>query len=150
MGYYMAINRRTMRATPQEVWDVLSDGWLYPLWVVGASRMREVDPEWPDVGARLHHSVGTWPLLIDDTTEVMEVEPQHRLRLHARAWPSGTAGVTLRLEPTGLHTQVTLEEDPVGGPATLVPRLVRTPALAWRNVESLRRLAFVVERRPRT
>ena len=52
---------------------MLSDGWLYALWVVGAARMRDVDEGWPAVGTRLHHSVGTWPLLIDDTTEVLEV-----------------------------------------------------------------------------
>jgi hypothetical protein len=26
---------------------VLHDGWTYPVWVVGASRMRGVDPGWP-------------------------------------------------------------------------------------------------------
>ena len=55
----MSSNRRVLAATPDQVWEILSDGWLYPLWVVGASRMREVDDHWPDVGARLHHSVGT-------------------------------------------------------------------------------------------
>ena len=28
---------------PSAVWAVLADGWLYPVWVVGAARMREVD-----------------------------------------------------------------------------------------------------------
>src|ERR1043165_7866722 len=64
---HMSTNKRLVDATPDQVWSVLADGWLYPLWVVGASRMREVDDEWPEPGARLHHSVGTWPLLIDDT-----------------------------------------------------------------------------------
>ena len=71
----MATNTRTIHATPEAVWDVLADGWLYPLWVVGASRMREVDDHWPAVGARLHHSVGSWPLLLDDETEVVAVVP---------------------------------------------------------------------------
>ena len=64
---------RTVLAVPDQVWGVLADGWLYPLWVVGASRMREVDDHWPAVGARLHHSVGAWPALIDDTTSVLEM-----------------------------------------------------------------------------
>ncbi len=59
---------RILQTTPQRVWDVFSDGWLYPLWVVGASRMREVDPGWPAVGAKIHHSVGLWPALLDDAT----------------------------------------------------------------------------------
>jgi len=32
----MATNTRRIKATPEQVWDVLADGWLYPLWVVGA------------------------------------------------------------------------------------------------------------------
>ena len=105
-----------MNATPDQVWEVLADGWLYPLWVVGASRMREVDDGWPAVGARLHHSVGTWPLLIDDETESVECEPGVRLVLHAHAWPAGRATVTLRLSPVGADTEVSIEEQATEGP----------------------------------
>jgi uncharacterized protein YndB with AHSA1/START domain len=143
----MATNTRRVRATPEQVWDVLADGWLYPLWVVGASRMREVDDSWPAVGAKLYHSVGSWPLLIDDTTEVVHVVPGSLLRLHARARPTGTAEVTLRLEAVGAETDVVIEEDAISGPGRLVPKVLRTPPLTWRNVEALRRLAYVVERR---
>ena len=75
---------RIVKTTPQRVWDVLSDGWLYPLWVVGASRMREVDDSWPAVGSKLHHSVGVWPALLDDNTEVT------RLRAAPDARPART------------------------------------------------------------
>ncbi len=143
----MAINEQVMNATPQDVWDVLSDGWLYPLWVVGASRMREVDEHWPEPGSRLHHSVGSWPLLVDDNTEVIAMSPGASLVLHARARPSGTAEVTIRLEAVGAQTRVVLEEDAVAGPARLVPKMLRDVPLRWRNVESLRRLTYVVERR---
>lgn len=143
----MATTTRQIQATPEQVWDVLADGWLYPLWVVGASRMREVDDHWPAVGAKLHHSVGSWPLLIDDTTEVLDVVPGSMLRLHARAWPAGAAEVTIRLEAVGAETNVVIEEDVVSGPSRLVPKVLRTPPLAWRNVETLRRLAYVAERR---
>lgn len=143
----MAVNERTMAATTDEVWDVLADGWLYPLWVVGASRMREVDGHWPDVGSRLHHSVGTWPLLVDDETEVVEVTPGAFLSVRAQARPTGTAMVSIRLEPLGAETRVVMEEDLVKGPGALVPKPVRELGLRWRNVESLRRLAFIAERR---
>jgi uncharacterized protein YndB with AHSA1/START domain len=143
----MSINTRRMQATPQQVWDVLADGWLYPLWVVGASRMREVDDHWPAVGSRLHHSVGTWPLLIDDTTSVVEAVPGSLLVLEARAWPTGKAHVTLRLEAVGAETDVTIEEDATDGPAVLIPKVVRDPMIGWRNVEAMRRLAYLVERR---
>ncbi|MFC7496114.1 MULTISPECIES: SRPBCC family protein [unclassified Nocardioides] len=136
-----------MGATADAVWDVLADGWLYPLWVVGASRMREVDDHWPAVGSCLHHSVGTWPLLVDDLTEVVESTPGLSLKLHAKARPTGTAMVSIRLEPLGAETRVVLEEDAVEGPGALVPKPLREVGLRWRNVESLRRLAYVVERR---
>jgi uncharacterized protein YndB with AHSA1/START domain len=143
----MSSNTRLVDATPQAVWDVLSDGWLYPLWVVGASRMREVDDTWPEVGSRLHHSVGVWPLLVDDHTEVLDVTPGASLTLRARAWPGGEAKVHVRLTPSGQRTEVRIDEDVVTGPARLAPRPVRGLSLKWRNEESLRRLAFVAERR---
>ena len=70
----MSRNETLIQASPERVWEVLADGWTYPLWVVGASRMRAVDENWPEVGARLHHSVGTWPVLLDDYTEVTAVD----------------------------------------------------------------------------
>ena len=138
---------RVMRATPEDVWKVLADGWLYPLWVVGATRMREVDDHWPSEGAELHHSVGTWPLILDDTTAVLESRPPTLLALEARAWPTGKAVVRLRLEPHAEGTRVTIEEDAVSGPGRLVPAPVRKPMLVWRNTEAMRRLAFLVEHR---
>lgn len=143
----MSTNTRVMAATPEQVWSVLADGWLYPLWVVGASRMREVDDHWPARGARLHHSVGTWPALLDDNTEVLESQPLSMLRLRARTWPMGSAEVVLRLNAVGTDTEVTIEEDVAHGPALLVPKPVRDVGLKWRNVETLRRLAYVVEGR---
>jgi len=136
-----------MHAAPDQVWEVLADGWLYPLWVVGATRMREVDDHWPAPGARLHHSVGTWPLTLDDITEVVESTPGARLELHAHAWPGGRADVTITLQAQGAQTEVVMEENATDGPGALVPRVVQDPLLHWRNTESLRRLAFLVERR---
>jgi uncharacterized protein YndB with AHSA1/START domain len=138
---------RVVNAEPGDVWAVLADGWLYALWVVGAARMREVDDTWPAVGARLHHSVGNWPVLIDDTTSVLEVEPGRRLKLRVRAWPAGEGEVELRLDATSDGTVVTMVEDAVAGPGVLVPKPLRDPVLKWRNVEALRRLALVVENR---
>ena len=143
----MSTTTRSVSATPEQVWKVLSDGWLYPLFVVGASRMRDVDESWPAVGAKLHHSVGTWPLLIDDTTEVVEVEEGKRVLLLARGWPAGQAHVDISLEPDGDSTVVTITEDATAGPGLLVPKPLRDAQLHWRNVETLRRLAFVVEGR---
>jgi len=145
----MSTTTRSVSATPEQVWEVLADGWLYPLFVVGASRMRDVDESWPAVGAKLHHSVGTWPLLIDDTTEVVEVEEGKRVLLLARGWPAGQAHVDISLQPDGDATVVTIVEDATAGPGLLVPKPLRDVQLHWRNIETLRRLAFVVEGRTR-
>lgn len=143
----MATNTRLVDATPEQVWDVLSDGWLYPLWVVGASRIREVESAWPQEGARIHHSVGVWPLLVDDHTEVTRSIPGEQLCLRARAWPAGEGAVTITLSPTDGRTSVVVEEDAVSGPGVLVPPPVRGLTLKWRNLETLRRLAYLAERR---
>jgi uncharacterized protein YndB with AHSA1/START domain len=149
LGYQpaMSTTKRVMRATPEQVWEVLADGWLYPLWVVGATRMREVDDTWPAPGSRLHHSVGTWPLTLDDRTEVEDAVPGVRLKLNAHAWPAGRADVIITMHAQGADTEVVIEEYAVSGPGAIVPRVAQDPLLTWRNVESLRRLAFLVERR---
>ena len=143
----MSVNERRINASPEAVWDVLSDGWLYPLWVVGASRMRDVDEAWPQVGSRLHHSVGVWPGLIDDDTEVLSAEPNRSILLRAKGWPMGEAEVLVELEPEGDGTLVRIHEKPTKGPGALVPQPLVDPMLKWRNVEALRRLAYVVEGR---
>jgi hypothetical protein len=109
--------------------------------------MREVDDTWPQVGSKLHHSVGVWPLLIDDSTSVTECVPGSRISLRARGWPAGEAAVTITLTAAGGQTEVAIEEDAVSGPGVLVPKPVRAALLKWRNVETLRRLAFLAERR---
>lgn len=143
----MSVTTRTVRTTPEKVWEILSDGWLYPLWVVGATRMREVDEGWPAVGTRLHHSAGAWPLVLDDTTEVLDVEPGVLLRLKARGWPAGEAEVVLTLVAQGEDTLVEIREDATSGPGRLVPAVVRHPLIGWRNVEALSRLAALAEGR---
>jgi uncharacterized protein YndB with AHSA1/START domain len=143
----MTVNETTVAAPPQAVWDVLADGWLYPLWVVGATRMREVDEGWPAVGTRLHHSVGVWPAVLDDETEVLAVEPLRSLRLRAKGWPLGEAEVLLELEQVSGGTRVRMHEDAVSGPGRLLPGPLRAPLITSRNTETLRRLRLLAEGR---
>ena len=144
----MSTNELTIRAAPERVWEVLADGWLYPLWVVGAARMRRVDPGWPEAGTRIHHSVGLWPLLINDHTEVLEVRTGEFLHLRARAWPIGAAEIMITLRPNGDYTDITLEEKATSGPGALLPPPIEGLSLRWRNSEALHRLASIAERRP--
>jgi len=82
---------RRINAPTEVVWSVLADGWMYATWAVGASRIRTVEPDWPTPGSRLHHSTGTWPVLINDQTEVVAADPGRELLLRARSWPAGEA-----------------------------------------------------------
>jgi uncharacterized protein YndB with AHSA1/START domain len=138
---------RDVEATPEQVWSVLQDGWAYPSWVVGASRMRAVDAQFPAPGSKLHHSAGIWPAVVNDETTVLESESPRRLRLQAKGWPAGEATVELRIEPRGTGSRLTIIEDVTRGPSRFVPAAVRQPVIALRNTETLRRLAYMAERR---
>lgn len=146
----MSATTRTMSCTPQDVFDVLSDGWSYATWVVGAARIRAVDEGWPAEGTKIHHSVGLWPALISDNTEVEHVEAPHELRLKVRLWPTGSGVVTLRCRPVAEGTEVVMEERLVSGPVAALPKAAQDVLLHPRNVEALRRLAYLAEGRART
>jgi uncharacterized protein YndB with AHSA1/START domain len=143
----MATNTRVIKTVPDKVWAVLADGWLYPTWVVGATRMRDVDATWPETGSKLHHSAGVWPAVINDNTEVLESEPGHFLKLRARGWPLGEAEVSLTLTATGADTTVEIHEKLVSGPGALIPQPIEDLLIGYRNTETLNRLAFIAERR---
>ncbi len=137
--------KRHIDASPAAVFAVLSDGWLYASWVVGASRIRAVDADWPAVGSRIHHSFGSWPAVIDDISQVVELEPGRLLTLVAKAWPVGEATVQVEVQPDGIGSEVTIREDASKGPGKLVPRPLRQLVIVPRNVECLKRLAFLAE-----
>ena len=139
---------RTFACSPEDVFAVLADGWVYPTWVVGASRIRKVDGHFPAAGSQLHHSAGVWPALLNDTTSVLAWEPPRRMELEARGWPAGAAHVVIEVEERPGACHVSLAEDVVKGPGVLIPRMAREPLIKWRNSETLRRLAYLAEGRP--
>ncbi|MDX2376700.1 SRPBCC family protein [Microbacterium sp. LRZ72] len=143
----MSRNARYLNCSPDDVFRVLADGWLYPGWVVGASRMRDVDEAWPQAGARLHHSVGSWPLLLDDATHSLVWDPPHRMALRAKGWPLGEATVVLDVKPRGRGCVVRIQEEPSSGPGRLVPPMLADILLSLRNRETLLRLAYLAEGR---
>jgi hypothetical protein len=131
-----------------QVWDVLADGWSYAGWVVGASHIRAVDDGWPKPGTRIHHSVGPWPLVIQDSTEVVRCEAPSLLELDARLWPAGAARITFTLRARSeLMTEVRMTEVVARGPSAFLPRFAQDLLLIPRNRESLRRLAALAEGR---
>jgi uncharacterized protein YndB with AHSA1/START domain len=143
----VALTQATVQAPPDRVFAVLSDGWWYSDWVVGTAHIRDVDPDWPAVGSQLHHKAGPWPISLADSSTVVVVEQDRRLRLHAGLWPLGEAVVDIRLEPVdGGRTRVLMYENFERGPLLGLRNKLNDLLLHRRNVEALRRLADLAER----
>lgn len=141
----MSTNEAHARCSPKAVAAVLSDGWYFASWVVGTSRVRSVDASWPAVGATIHHSFGVWPVVVDDTTEVLESALPEHLVVQARGWPLGEATVRVEVRAATDGCTITMQEDATAGPGTLVPQSVRDAVLRWRNSEALNRLVLLAE-----
>lgn len=143
----MARVEQRIPAPVERVFDVLSDGWSYSSWVVGASHIRKVDSGWPQPGSRIHHSIGPWPLVVKDVTLVEELERPHRLVLRARLWPFGAATVRFDLASAGAGaTTVVMLEELKEGPFSLLPARVQSALLVPRNRETLLRLSALATR----
>ncbi|HEY1118952.1 MAG TPA: SRPBCC family protein [Acidimicrobiales bacterium] len=135
----------TTSLAPEDVFDHLLDPWRYPEWLLGASTMRAVDDNWPEVGSRFHHRVGFGPLKVNDRSKIIEIEPPTRLVLHVRATPAVQGIVTFTVEPTAEGSILWLQEEPAVKLGQLM-RPVLDPATHVRNKASLRNLADLMER----
>ena len=124
---------RDIAAPRTRVWEVMADGWTYSQWVVGNSRMRAVDSDWPAV--------------IDDETLVLSSTPQEELVLLARLGPFGAARITLRLADIPEGCRVEMAEVAVEGPMRFVPDRVQLAGIWPRNKECTWRLANLAEQR---
>ncbi len=142
----MARNHTHIDASPDAVWAVLEDPYLYPSWVVGTDRTLRADDSWPWPGSAFTVHVG---LGFDDETRVREMVPGRRIVVDAAAHALGPARVTIELRPEHGGTRVTLIEDPAGKMTPLWFLPATHAAIKARNAESLRRLARVVDARVR-
>ncbi|QKZ23513.1 SRPBCC family protein [Streptomyces chartreusis] len=142
----MARNRRLILSSPSEVWNLLSDGSRYGEWVTGTQEVLAVDPDWPDVGARLRVRVGMGRLTLDDTVVVRISEPRRRLELEARAEPFGAARIAMQLIPWGEHTLFVIDWHPLRGPGTRMHGLPVDYVVAIRNGMMLTKLARIAVR----
>lgn len=143
----MAFTAREIEAPPSEVFAVLADPTTYPDWMIGASEIRDHDQNWPSPGAKFHHMVGVKPFVLADSTEVIDVEPDRRLKLRVRSRPLVVAEATFELVGDDERCVVTLTEVPAFRPFGDLVRPFADPVLHARNHRSLARLADVVHRR---
>jgi hypothetical protein len=140
-----------VEAPPSAVYAVLMDPWAYGDWVVGSRRIRAVDPEWPAVGARFHHTVGIPVLHLDDSSRLLENIPDRRVRLEVRVRPFGIGVVCLELHAANRDaTRVVMTEEPHRG----LLDIAWSKPLDWitnlRNKRALQRLARLSEQRADT
>lgn len=127
-------------APVEDVYDVLADPETYPAWLIGAQRIRSVDPDFPRPGSEFQHSVGPAPeASVDDRTRALEADRPHRLDLEVHAGPfHGVVDFELHRSAAGT-SEVCLRESATGALALLTPLL--RPIVYARNGRSLRRLA---------
>jgi uncharacterized protein YndB with AHSA1/START domain len=141
----MTENEILIGAPRDRVFAILADPHSYAEWVVGTANVRGADGDWPQPGARLHHSVGAGPVTVDDSTEVLECAEPDRLVLLAHLGPLGDFKVELRLDDVkGDATKVTMVEGPVDG----ISRFAGPAGDAFgraRNSLSLQRLKELAE-----
>lgn len=141
----MALNHITTRCSPEEIFSHLVDCAEYPKWLLGASKIRRIEAEWPAVGSCFHHTIGHGPLRFRDRSEVIAVDPPHRLELHVRVTPLVQGRVTFTVRPCGDGALLTLQEEPA---ARLIGNLVRPvldPVTHLRNHRSLHQLAALMD-----
>jgi uncharacterized protein YndB with AHSA1/START domain len=144
----MAVLNVLVDRPPDQVWDVLGDGRSYAEWVMGTKYIREVEPGWPQMGARIHFTFGVGSWTLDDVTTVRLVEPGEHLELEVHAGWLGSARVSIRLLPWGGdRTVVILDEHPLTGAGARWHSLPMEGLLRLRNERMLNSLAEVVERR---
>jgi len=142
----MALNSIRTLAVPDAVFDVLDDACAYPRWVVGARRVRAVDPSWPAVGSRFHHALGTSAGELHDSSLVIEHDRPRRLVLEVRFRPAGVARVEIDVVPEVDGATIAIRETPISGPLAKLPRFVVSALLKVRNALSLHRLRCEAER----
>ncbi|OMC11042.1 MULTISPECIES: SRPBCC family protein [unclassified Mycobacterium] len=136
---------RQVRTSRERVWDAMTDGWTYTQWVVGNSRTRAVDPHWPKPGSSIRHSVGVWPLVINDQTTVESCTDGEELVLRAGLGRLGAARITMRLSDIPEGCRIEMIEVPAAGPIGLAPDRIVLAAIYPRNRECLMRLAALAE-----
>jgi uncharacterized protein YndB with AHSA1/START domain len=130
--------RRRVPGSPEATYEVLADPRTYPRWLVGAQRIRHVDPSFPAPDAGFDHSVGpTQDVTIDDDTRSLQADPPHRLVLDVHIGPV-TGIVEFRLARADDGTDLRFRERLTGPAAALTPLL--RPLLYARNLVSARRL----------
>lgn len=143
----MATLNVLVRRPPEQVWDVLADGWAYAEWVAGTRAIRSVDPGWPEVGSSIHYTLGRGLFTLEDRTTVRIVRPRRELQMEAHAGRLGTARLSIDILPWGDGSVVIFDEHPLSGRGARWHNALVEAGVRMRNRRMLRRFAEIVEQR---
>lgn len=143
----MAVLNVLVCRSPEQIWNVLSDGWAYREWVMGTQAIKAVDDGWPAAGTSIRYAVGVGPLSMTDRTTVRISEPCRELQLEAHAGWIGTARIAIQILPWGEHSVVIFDEHPLSGRGARLHNMAIDGLLRLRNRWMLDKLAELVERR---
>jgi uncharacterized protein YndB with AHSA1/START domain len=141
----VTVTEKRLQSAPSDVWAALIEPTTYPRWLVGAKRIREVSPSWPDPESWFEHVVGFGPVQVADRTTVRAVDPPTILELLVRARPFLTATVRFEVRSRPVGCVLRMTETPEG--IYKIVSAVAGPLLRRRNERSLNRLAAVVDER---
>lgn len=138
----MSVTEQDFAVSTTTLFTVLTEPETYPRWLVGAKRIREVTPDWPQVGSDFKHVVGFGPLAFPDRTTVRETAAPTTLELLVRVRPVLEAVVRFQLTSTAAGCTLRMTETPVGIYRFIAP--LAQPLIRIRNERSLQRLHDVV------
>jgi uncharacterized protein YndB with AHSA1/START domain len=143
----MSRNRIELPASPEQVFEILIDPYTFPKWVVGAKRIRGVDPDWPRPGSCFHHASGAGgDVTVKDKTELVTMNPPMSLVLQAYLRPLGIVRIRMLMERGSKEgtTLFTVTESPAPGTKLTKVKRLLDPALSVRNSKSLKCLEKLV------
>src|SRR5687768_8153983 len=143
----MSRNRIELPASPEQVFEVLIDPYSFPKWVMGAKRIRGVDPDWPRPGSAFHHASGAGgDVTVKDKTELITMNPPLSLVLQAYLRPLGIVRIRIELDRGSSDgtTLLTIREAPAPGTKLRKVKKLLDPALYARNRKSLKCLEKLI------
>jgi uncharacterized protein YndB with AHSA1/START domain len=139
----VTVTKRTFSIPAAELFEVLVEPTTYPRWLVGAKKIREVSPQWPQPGSYFKHTVGFGPIAIPDRTTVRELQRPRLLVLFVRARPLIEAVVRFEVNDVVGGCELVMTEQPAGVYKLAAP--LTQPLVRLRNERSLQRLQDVVD-----
>lgn len=134
----MTISTEEFAVPASAVFDVITDPYSYPNWLVGTLNIRRVSSDWPLTGSYFTHTVGFGPVRIPDRTTIRAIDRPRIVEMLVRARPAMEAVVRFEVTSSASGCTLRMHETPIG--VFKVMSMFVKPLIRLRNERSLRRL----------